>query len=98
MIDELILKTQQHWQAKGLYQKATNEKQKEKLFEELDEIKTAFLSETEVEQKHEIGDAITVLINLCKLNNFTLDECLYLAYTKNIKRDGEMLGGEYVHK
>ena len=87
-----------HWDEKGLYQSATNEKQTLKLVEESLEVDNAFTSEGVDEQKKEIGDVITVIINLCKKNGFTLEECLQLAYEKNKNRDGKMSDGEFIHK
>ncbi len=86
-----------HWTKKGLYKSATNETQTDKLLEEADEVKLAFECESEESQKKEIGDCFTVLVNLCKMNNFTPEECLKLAYDKNTKRDGKMLDGEFLH-
>jgi NTP pyrophosphatase (non-canonical NTP hydrolase) len=95
--ETLKIATIVHWTKKGLYKSATNEKQTEKLLEEAQEVKEAFESESEEAQKKEIGDCLTVIINLCQINNFTPEECLQLAYLKNTKRDGKMLDGEFLH-
>lgn len=97
IFEELKQKTIMHWTEKGLYDSATNDKQSEKLIEEAEEVAEAFALDNEEEQKKEIGDVLTVIINLCKKNNFTPEECLYLAYEKNKKRDGKMSGGEFLH-
>jgi len=97
IFEELKQKTIKHWNAKGLYKSVTNEKQIEKLIDEVYEVMFAFETETEQEQKTEIGDCLTVIINLCEKNGFTPEECLNLAYMKNKNRDGKMSGGEYLH-
>jgi NTP pyrophosphatase (non-canonical NTP hydrolase) len=95
--EQLKNATINHWTGNGLYKSATNYKQIEKLLEEVQEVRDAFIIERELEQKTEIGDCLTVIINLCQMNKFTPEECLHLAYVKNEKRDGKMLDGEFLH-
>lgn len=97
IFEELKQLTIVHWDEKGLYQSATNEKQTSKLVEEALEVYNSFDVEGVEEQKKEIGDVLTVIINLCKKNNFTPEECLYLAYEKNKNREGKMFDGEFLH-
>lgn len=97
IFEELKQMTHTIWGSKGLYGEITNSKQSEKLIEEAQEVKLAFENEGTIEQKTEIGDCLTVIINLCRMNGFTPEECLYFAYMKNKNREGAMLDGEFLH-
>lgn len=48
------------------------------------------------ETKMEVGDVITVIINLCERRRWTLQECLELTNDKLSKRTGKKINGSFV--
>lgn len=68
-----------------------------KLREELGEVEEAFLmGHDDHHCKEEIGDMITVIVNLCERRGYTLSECADIAHKKISKRKGKKIGGSFV--
>jgi uncharacterized protein YabN with tetrapyrrole methylase and pyrophosphatase domain len=64
------------------------EGQLRKLKEEVIELFNAHNAEDELEMQRELGDVVVTLINFCALKDFTLVDCLKMAYDKIKDRQG----------
>ena len=81
---------------------STRLKQQEKLAEETTEIRDALITSALLSESYEgevldgIGDSIVCLINLAKMSNSSLLECLSLAWEEIKDRKGAMINGSFV--
>lgn len=88
--------TQWHY-SKDIIEGGNEARQLDKLEEECQEVIDAFFhSSDDDECKKEIGDVVTVLINLCERRGYTLQECLELTNEKLSKRTGKKINGTFV--
>ena len=46
--------------------------------------------------RDDLGDMLVVMLNIMKRNNFTLEECLEIAYNDIKDRKGKMVDGIFV--
>lgn len=82
---------------KDIIENGIEERQLDKLLEEVHELRDAILlGESEDEIQKEAGDVITVLINICERRGYTLQGCLAKTYEKISKRKGKKINGTFV--
>lgn len=85
---------------RNLIEGSTNEKQIEKLQEEVDELRKDIIENEAHEDgkdlKDELGDCLVVLINIAARNGFTLQDALTFSYNKIKNRKGKMVDGQFV--
>lgn len=75
---------------------ATAYSQIKKLKEEVQEIEDALIAGDSDEVADGIGDALVVLIQICRLGGYSIDECLKGAYEEIRNRKGRMENGVFV--
>jgi len=75
---------------------ATALAQIKKLREEIDELEAALIAQDSHEIKDGVGDALTVLVQICRLESLTFDECLAQAWHDIKDRKGKMVDGVFV--
>ena len=46
--------------------------------------------------RDDLGDMLVVMLNIMKRNNFTMEECLQIAYNDIKDRKGKMVDGIFV--
>lgn len=81
---------------KGIYEKGDPKTQYIKLQEEAGELAKAILNNDEPEIIDALGDCVVVLVNLAKLCNYNLEDCINEAYNVIAKRKGKMINGTFV--
>ena len=75
---------------------ATALSQMKKLEEEVSELREGLEENNKTKVVDGVGDAMTVLIQICRLYGITLDECLAHAYNEIKDRKGKMINGVFV--
>lgn len=75
---------------------ATALSQMKKLREEVEELGEGLVEDDRVKVVDGVGDALVVLIQICRLYGLTLDECLEHAYHEIKDRKGKMINGVFV--
>lgn len=75
---------------------ATSLTQIRKLKEEVSEIEAGLLSDNEDEIRDGIGDTLVVLLQICRLGGFNLEDCLAKAWDSIKDRKGTMVNGVFV--
>lgn len=71
-------------------------KQLEKLQEEVDELKQAYIEANRYEEKDAVGDILVVLIGYCLQRGLDIEECLSVAYNVIKHRTGKVVNGVFV--
>ena len=71
-------------------------KQLEKLQEEVDELKQAYIEMNRYEEKDAVGDILVVIIGYCLQRGLDLDECLNIAYNNIKDRTGKVVEGMFI--
>ena len=93
MID-LVERVEQWHEDRNLILGSTDKDQVLKLMQELGE-----LSDSICKKKYltdDIGDMLVIMINICKRNFITLEDCLKTAYNDIKDRKGKMVDGVFV--
>tara|TARA_Y100000361_G_scaffold119644_1_gene111171 strand:+ start:252 stop:557 length:306 start_codon:yes stop_codon:yes gene_type:complete len=93
-LETLILDTEQWHEDRNLIKGATDKDQVLKLLQELGELSDSVCKGEDI--KDDIGDMLVIMINICKRNNISLSECLYVAYNDIKDRKGKMVDGIFV--
>lgn len=70
--------------------------QLEKLQEEVDELKQAYIEVNREEEIDAVGDIIVVLIGYCLQRGLDIEECLSVAYNVIKNRTGKVVNGVFV--
>jgi uncharacterized protein YabN with tetrapyrrole methylase and pyrophosphatase domain len=82
---------------KDIIENGDEDMQIRKLIEEVHEVEEAFFTgASDDECMKEVGDVVTVLLNLCERRHYTLAECLKRTYNKLSKRTGKKINGTFV--
>jgi len=82
---------------KDIVDNGVEDKQIRKLIEEVHEVEEALqFGADDIECMKEIGDVITVVINLCERRGYTIEDCLKLTNDKLSKRTGKKVNGVFV--
>lgn len=70
--------------------------QLEKLQEEVDELKQAYIEVNREEEIDAVGDILVVLIGYCLQRGLDIEECLSVAYNVIKNRTGQVVNGVFV--
>lgn len=70
--------------------------QLEKLQEEVDELKQAYIEVNRDEEIDAVGDILVVLIGYCLQRGLDIEECLSVAYNVIKNRTGQVVNGVFV--
>lgn len=70
--------------------------QLEKLQEEVDELKQAYIEVNRAEEIDAVGDILVVLIGYCLQRGLDIEECLSVAYNVIKNRTGQVVNGVFV--
>lgn len=82
---------------KDIVENGVEDRQLDKLLEETNETIEAFrMNASDDECMKEIGDVVTVLLNLCERRHYTLAECLKRTQKKLAGRTGKKINGTFV--
>jgi len=79
---------------RNLIQGSDDKTQFAKLIQEAGELSDNICKERDI--KDDIGDMMVVLINIAERNNFSLTDCLEVAYNDIKDRKGRMIDGVFV--
>ena len=71
-------------------------KQLEKLQEEVDELKQAYIEANRDEEKDAVGDTLVSLMGYCLQRELDIEECLSIAYNNIKNRTGKVVNGVFV--
>ena len=70
--------------------------QLEKLQEEVDELKQAYIEANRDEEKDAVGDTLVSLMGYCLQRELDIEECLSIAYNNIKNRTGKVVDGVFV--
>jgi NTP pyrophosphatase (non-canonical NTP hydrolase) len=93
-LKELIEKTNKWFDDRNLIQGSTDKDQILKLMQELGELSDHACKGEDI--RDDLGDMLVVMLNIMKRNNFTIEECLEMAYNDIKDRKGRMVDGIFV--
>ena len=93
-LKELIEKTNKWFEDRNLIQGSTDKDQILKLMQELGELSDHACKGEDI--RDDLGDILVVMLNIMKRNNFTIEECLEMAYNDIKDRKGRMVDGIFV--
>ena len=93
-LKELIEKTNKWFEDRNLIQGSTDKDQMLKLMQELGELSDHACKGEDI--RDDLGDMLVVMLNIMKRNNFTIEECLEMAYNDIKDRKGRMVDGIFV--
>ena len=93
-MQELIGKVNKWFEDRNLIQGSTDKDQILKLMQELGELSDHACKGEDI--RDDLGDMLVVLLNIMKRNNYTIEECLQIAYDDIKDRRGKMVDGIFV--
>ena len=93
-MNELIEKVNKWFEDRNLIKGSTDKDQILKLMHELGELSDHACKNQDI--RDDLGDMLVVMLNIMKRNNFTLEECLEIAYNDIKDRKGKMVDGIFV--
>ena len=93
-LKELIEKTNKWFDDRNLIQGSTDKDQILKLMQELGELSDHACKGEDI--RDDLGDMLVVMLNIMKRTNFTIEECLEMAYNDIKDRKGRMVDGIFV--
>ena len=91
---ELIEKINKWFEDRNLIEGSTDKDQILKLMQELGELSDHAYKNEDI--RDDLGDMLVVMLNIMKRNNFTIEECLEMAYNDIKDRKGKMVDGIFV--
>ena len=91
---ELVKLIEQWHEDRNLIAGSTDKDQVLKLAQELGELSDSVCKEKDM--RDDLGDMLVIMINIMKRNNFTVEECLEIAYNDIKDRKGKMVDGIFV--
>jgi len=94
--DELEQLVEEWAEEKGILSRATPMAQAHKTLEESLELAEAIRKNDKPEIEDALGDTLVTLIVGAKMQGVDLTECLLKAYDVISKREGRMIGGQFV--
>ena len=93
-MQELIGKVNKWFEDRNLIQGSTDKDQILKLVQELGELSDHACKGEDI--RDDLGDMLVVMLNIMKRNNYTIEECLQIAYDDIKDRRGKMVDGIFV--
>jgi len=93
-MQELIGKVNKWFEDRNLIQGSTDKDQILKLLQELGELSDHACKGEDI--RDDLGDMLVVMLNIMKRNNYTIEECLQIAYDDIKDRRGKMVDGIFV--
>ena len=93
-MQELIEKVNTWFEDRNLIKGSTDKDQVLKLMQELGELSDHACKGEDI--RDDLGDMLVVMLNIMKRNNFTMEECLQIAYNDIKDRKGKMVDGIFV--
>ena len=93
-MQELIEKVNTWFEDRNLIEGSTDKDQVLKLMQELGELSDHACKGEDI--RDDLGDMLVVMLNIMKRNNFTMEECLQIAYNDIKDRKGKMVDGIFV--
>ena len=93
-MQELIGKVNKWFEDRNLIQGSTDKDQILKLMQELGELSDQACKGEDI--RDDLGDMLVVMLNIMKRNNYTIEECLQIAYEDIKDRRGKMVDGIFV--
>ena len=93
-MQELIGKVNKWFEDRNLIQGSTDKDQILKLMQELGELSDHACKGEDIQD--DLGDMLVVMLNIMKRNNYTIEECLQIAYDDIKDRRGKMVDGIFV--
>lgn len=95
-IDDTVDDIYRWAEERGLYESGDPKTQTLKLQEEVGELARAILKGEILEQKDAVGDIFVVLVNLSRLLDLDIAECIFSAYDEIKNRKGKMINNTFV--
>ena len=92
--DKNFEKVNKWFEDRNLIKGSTDKDQILKLMQELGELSDHACKNQDI--RDDLGDMLVVMLNIMKRNNFTLEECLEIAYNDIKDRKGKMVDGIFV--
>lgn len=93
-MQELIEKVNKWFEDRNLIQGSTDKDQILKLMQELGELSDHACKGEDI--RDDLGDMLVVMLNIMKRNNYSIEECLQIAYDDIKDRKGKMVNGIFV--
>ena len=93
-MQELIGKVNKWFEDRNLIEGSTDKDQILKLMQELGELSDHACKGEDI--RDDLGDMLVVILNIMKRNNYTIEECLQIAYDDIKDRRGKMVDGIFV--
>ena len=93
-MQELIGKVNKWFEDRNLIEGSTDKDQILKLMQELGELSDHACKGEDI--RDDLGDMLVVMLNIMKRNNYTIEECLQIAYDDIKDRRGKMVDGIFV--
>ncbi len=93
-MQELIGKVNKWFEDRNLIKGSTDKDQILKLMQELGELSDHACKGEDI--RDDLGDMLVVMLNIMKRNNYTIEECLQIAYDDIKDRRGKMVDGIFV--
>lgn len=93
-MNELIEKVNMWFEDRNLIAGSTDKDQILKLVQELGELSDHACKGEDI--KDDLGDMLVVMLNIMKRNDYTIEECLQIAYNDIKDRKGKMIDGIFV--
>jgi len=93
-MQDLIEKVNKWFEDRNLIEGSTDKDQVLKLMQELGELSDHACKGEDI--RDDLGDMLVVMLNIMKRNNYSISECLQIAYDDIKDRKGKMVDGIFV--
>ena len=93
-MQDLIEKVNKWFEDRNLIEGSTDKDQVLKLMQELGELSDHACKGEDI--RDDLGDMLVVMLNIMKRNNYSIEECLQVAYDDIKDRKGKMVNGIFV--
>lgn len=93
-MQDLLEKVNKWFEDRNLIEGSTDKDQVLKLMQELGELSDHACKGEDI--RDDLGDMLVVMLNIMKRNNYSIEECLQIAYDDIKDRKGKMVNGIFV--